>query len=199
MSKSSAVFDIQKLFWINRHYLKESVPERLISLTIPILQASGWVAEVDGPIQSWIGRLVDVALPRINHLSQIVEIADSLCGYRASEIIHSGEVQEVFRIAAATDVVQELCRQLSDSTGDVSKNWKDIVTAVKSRTGQKGKSLFHPIRIALTGTTSGPELDKLVPLFEEGSRLPLSRKVKNCCQRTCELVEALAIFNNSPS
>jgi glutamyl/glutaminyl-tRNA synthetase len=35
----------------------------------------------------------------------------------------------------------------------------------------KGKELFHPVRIALTGAHSGPELDKLLPLIEEGAKL----------------------------
>jgi glutamyl/glutaminyl-tRNA synthetase len=44
---------------------------------------------------------------------------------------------------------------------------------IKTATGIKGKDLFHPIRIALTGAHSGPEFDKLLPLIEEGSSLGL--------------------------
>ncbi len=44
---------------------------------------------------------------------------------------------------------------------------------VKAETGARGKDLFHPVRIALTGSHSGPEFDKLIPIIEEGSRLDL--------------------------
>ena len=43
---------------------------------------------------------------------------------------------------------------------------------VKERTGSKGKSLFHPIRVALTGETGGPELDLAVPAIDRGASLP---------------------------
>ena len=43
---------------------------------------------------------------------------------------------------------------------------------VKERTGQKGKALFHPIRVALTGEGGGPELDLAVPAIERGAALP---------------------------
>ena len=42
---------------------------------------------------------------------------------------------------------------------------------MKQKTGQKGRALFHPIRIALTGAADGPELDLLVPAIERGADL----------------------------
>ena len=36
---------------------------------------------------------------------------------------------------------------------------------VKAKTGRKGKELFHPIRMALTGEANGPELKTLLPLI----------------------------------
>ena len=47
------------------------------------------------------------------------------------------------------------------------------MSEIKASTGVKGKDLFHPIRIALTGAHSGPEFDKLIPLIEEGALLNL--------------------------
>ena len=43
---------------------------------------------------------------------------------------------------------------------------------MKARTGQKGKALFHPIRVALTGRAEGPELDLAVPAIDRGADLP---------------------------
>jgi hypothetical protein len=44
---------------------------------------------------------------------------------------------------------------------------------IKDATGAKGKDLYHPVRIALTGYHSGPDFDKLIPLIEEGAALGL--------------------------
>jgi glutamyl-tRNA synthetase len=43
--------------------------------------------------------------------------------------------------------------------------WSEWTAAVKSRTGAKGRALFHPLRLALTGRESGPELKVLLPLI----------------------------------
>ena len=51
------------------------------------------------------------------------------------------------------------------------ERFKAIMNEVKAKTGAKGKELFHPVRIALTGSHSGPEFDKLIPILEEGSQL----------------------------
>ena len=54
---------------------------------------------------------------------------------------------------------------------------------VKAKTGAKGKDLFHPVRIALTGSHSGPEFDKLIPILEEGSQLDLPQHVMSVRER----------------
>jgi glutamyl/glutaminyl-tRNA synthetase len=44
---------------------------------------------------------------------------------------------------------------------------------IQAATGIKGKNLYHPARIALTGAHSGPDFDKIIPLIEEGTALAL--------------------------
>ena len=52
--------------------------------------------------------------------------------------------------------------------------FRGVADRVKQKTGQKGRALFHPIRIALTGAGDGPELDLLVPAMERGAALDSS-------------------------
>ena len=68
--------------------------------------------------------------------------------------------------------------------------FREIAKSVQKETGKKGKDLFHPIRVALTGAVSGPELEKLIPIFEEGAKLKLARPVKSCAERLREFAEA---------
>ena len=58
----------------------------------------------------------------------------------------------------------------------------------KPRPEPRGKELFHPIRLIVTGSHSGPEFDKLIPILEEGSRLNLPKHVLSVRER----VEAFA-------
>ena len=43
--------------------------------------------------------------------------------------------------------------------------WPEWTNAVKAATGAKGKALFHPLRLALTGCESGPDMKSLLPLI----------------------------------
>ena len=59
---------------------------------------------------------------------------------------------------------------VDDVSPELFKTW---MNEVKAATGVKGKELFHPVRIALTGAHSGPEFDKIIPLIEEGAALDI--------------------------
>jgi glutamyl-tRNA synthetase len=53
---------------------------------------------------------------------------------------------------------------LPDEPWDASV-WARWTAAIKAKTGRKGKALFHPLRLALTGRDTGPELAALLPLI----------------------------------
>jgi len=63
------------------------------------------------------------------------------------------------------------------------QRFKELMNEVKVQTGVKGKDLFHPVRIILTGAHSGPEFDKLIPLLEDGSKLDLPAHVSSVRER----------------
>src|SRR5690606_35182559 len=48
-----------------------------------------------------------------------------------------------------------------------ANTWNDWVNSIKSHTGRKGKALFMPLRLALTGMDHGPELGNLLPVMGE--------------------------------
>ena len=45
------------------------------------------------------------------------------------------------------------------------KDWNDAVKTIGLATNTKGKDLFMPLRVAITGQTKGPELDKVVNII----------------------------------
>lgn len=73
----------------------------------------------------------------------------------------AGPVQPVIEDASFTDAARGL---LPPEPWDLS-TWGAFTDAVKKATGKKGKDLFHPLRLALTGRERGPELKTLLPLI----------------------------------
>ena len=63
-----------------------------------------------------------------------------------------------------------------------SDPWRSLTSALKNATGRKGKALFHPLRRALTGLESGPDMAALLPLIgreEALRRIDVSRETRN--------------------
>lgn len=62
----------------------------------------------------------------------------------------------------------EFCAKAAELVPDdplTDQSWDAFVNAVKSATGAKGKALFHPLRVALTGREKGPEMAAIFPLI----------------------------------
>ena len=71
-------------------------------------------------------------------------------------------------------------------------SFRAVMNRVKERTGLKGKAIFHPVRVALTGAESGPELDLAVPAIDRGSQLPSGAgvmKIVSCHERAVRSLE----------
>jgi len=74
-------------------------------------------------------------------------------------------------------VIAGLAAELRDAPRLDRESFRAAATRVKQRTGQKGRALFHPIRVALTGEGGGPELDLAVPAIDRGATLAASSGV----------------------
>src|SRR5690606_32493776 len=76
------------------------------------------------------------------------------------------------REPAAAAVVRALAEVLESAPRLLDRDaFRAAAARVKEATGQKGRALFHPIRIALTGAAAGPELDVIVPAIDRGAEL----------------------------
>jgi len=194
VSKSPAVFDLDKLYWINRHYLaaaNASEKERIVQLVIPYLQQSGVINEVSEEHRKWILKLIDAFLGGVDYLSQIPAKVSMIFDFDQRKALDEQSVKDVLSAEGARQVIQALHDELVQKAGRVVEDWKEIIAGVKKRSGMKGKHLFHPIRVALTGSDSGPELDKLIPIIEEGSLLTLPKPVPSCRDRVARFLAAL--------
>ncbi|MGH9429938.1 MAG: glutamate--tRNA ligase [Terriglobia bacterium] len=191
ITKSPAVFDNEKLNWLNRHYLKASSPARLAELAIPFLAAAGYL---DGPVPAavrpWIERVVDAVLKNLDRLDQLPAAARVIFDFNPRNLLQNEGTRIEAQHADTRAVVLALLQELQTENEITSESFRAAAKAVQQETGKKGKELFHPIRLALTGETSGPELDKLVPMFQEGAKLNLPRPVQSVIGRLQEFLEA---------
>jgi nondiscriminating glutamyl-tRNA synthetase len=189
VSKSPAIFDRTKLDWVNRSYISSEASETLAELAEPYFVQTGLIPpQPDSSIRSWLAGVVDLIKTRVDRLEQFPE--------KSAIIFEAPPLDEDARATlaqpAALAVAREFARLVEERETLTPEAYKEIVGQVKASTGQKGKNLFHPIRAVLTGCASGPELERLIPLYEQGSRLSLLHKVLSCRERIHTVLNSLA-------
>lgn len=170
VTAAPAVFDLDKLNWLNRHYLRHAETARLVQLAWPYFETRNLLPAFDSSLLPWFEALLAVMLPAVDRLDQLPERARFLFDFHPDE-----ESAEMLSSPAAQAVVAAFSARVRAHAGPVSAaQFKAWMNEVKTETGAKGKELFHPVRILLTGSHSGPEFDKIIPLIEEGGTVGLA-------------------------
>jgi glutamyl-tRNA synthetase/nondiscriminating glutamyl-tRNA synthetase len=173
ITPSPALFDFDKLNWLNRHYIKLASPVRIAALAWEYF--GGLLPEKDAATDEvlvWFVRLIEMFSASVDHLDQLTAKALFIFGFDPEVTRSKQENAEVLATDSARMVLAELAdRVRAHSVPVTPEMFKQWLEEIKQATGVKGKELFHPIRIAITGSHSGPEFDRLIPVIEQGATL----------------------------
>src|SRR6202030_401998 len=101
------VFDTEKLHWLNRHYIKQSPPERIHQMGAETLQRAGLLpASVNGNVSGWTNALIDLLAPYVDQLDQLPAKAKIIFSHDATAALALPENAEVFSSDKAKAVMQ---------------------------------------------------------------------------------------------
>lgn len=192
---SPATFDFEKLNWVNRSHLKKLDRDRLAELGLPFLVDAGLLSPDPSETEiEWATRLLGLLSGYIDRLSDLPEASGVVFGFEPERDLEHADVEEILTQSGALEVINRFRAEMDASGAEKIdfETYKSCVLATRDKTGQKGKSLFRPIRIALTARASGPELDQLIDLLEDGSRLELPRKILDVRSRVAQVADFLA-------
>ena len=151
ISKSPATYDIKKLQWFNQKYIKSLSDEEYINYIKPFLNH-----DVTNKSEEWINKLL---LIYKDHISYGKEINDVVNIFFNDEINISKENQEFLE---SDPMINEVINCYKEELTNL-KEWHvediaNVINIVKEKTGVKGKLLYMPIRIKISGVEHGPEL-----------------------------------------
>ncbi len=192
VSKSPAIFDRAKLDWMNRTYISKKPAAELAELTARYFADAQLIPAEYGPeILSWLARVIEAVKTHADHLDQLPGETSVIYGFTTDPPQLDDEAAATLQRAEALAVAHEFARLVDRHEQLTVEAYKEILAQVKTATKQKGKNLFHPIRAALTGRGSGPELERLIPIYEEGSGLKLPRRVMSCRERLRAVLDSL--------
>ena len=175
ITPSPAIFDIEELNSLNRQFMKQAPPARLAALCWDYF--GGLLPEKEeasNAVLVWFFHVIGLFLPVISHLDEIPAKAAFIFHMDADLARAVPDNATVLQAGSAQTVLHELTNRVRAHVGPITgSDFSNWMNEVKTATGLDGNQLSDPVRIALTGTTSGPDFGKLVPLIEQGAELDL--------------------------
>lgn len=164
VSANDAVFDIEKLNWINFQYMKQLSPEELLELTLPFIINAGYIT---GPLsdekKEWLKKVVWFVRDHLYYGAQTPENIKIF--FEELSATTDEEMLDIMNRETSKMIIKSFAEKLSDLDTFNENSIKDVFSNLMKESGIKGKAAFEPVRIALTGEIHGPGLYTLIELF----------------------------------
>ncbi|MBC7891672.1 MAG: glutamate--tRNA ligase [Sphingobacteriaceae bacterium] len=150
ISKSGAKFDIQKAQWFNQQYLRQQTDEELAAFLLPALEAKG--VGVSPGKAAGIARLMRDRVTFPQEMMTGTEFLFKAPTAYDPTVIPSKWTPEVATVLTAYRDELPSVENLSAETA------KDLLHSITERQGIKLGKVMQPLRVVLTGGTTGPDL-----------------------------------------
>ncbi|NLJ33979.1 MAG: glutamate--tRNA ligase [Firmicutes bacterium] len=178
VSRSPAVFNIDKLRWLNGHYIKNSPLERITKLAVPYLLQAGYIK--DEPSQGEWEWLAQVVAAVREYLTCLAEITDHVAVFFQDEVEFEEEgLKDVLRQEQVPRVMAALRKAMAETPELTPTGVRRMLQDLRKDLQLGGRKVFMPLRIALTGSNHGPELHELIAILgRERVEYRLNRTLK---------------------
>ena len=159
LSKSPSTFDVNKLNFINKTYIKELETEEVLELCMPHLVEAGIL---EGQTTAWATELIALFHDRLTYGAEIVDLYDE---FFTEELELDEEAEAFLNQEGVSNTLSVFKAQLEALEDFSAENIQAVIKSTGKEAGAKGKMLFMPCRIATTGAMHGPDLPKALALL----------------------------------
>lgn len=167
INKSGAVFDRAKLDWMNAHYIKELPIEELTARMIPYLLDAGYITEADiEKRMPWLEKVGELMRERLNYFAQVPEETKVL--FDRNFEITDQESLDLLKEETVPVLFNALVEKITESDVVDTERAKAILKEIQKEHKAekiKGKMLYMPTRIMLTGEMHGPDLTLIMDVL----------------------------------
>lgn len=156
--KAGAVFDIQKLNWINTMYIRKLSDEEIYTILKPELEKAGYS---DYPKQ-YVLRAIGLMKERVNFISEVLTF--SYYFFRDPDTYDQEGVRKRWTPQAKT-YLTELANRLENTSSFIHAEIEAVFRGYSEELKIKASELIHPVRITISGMTLGPGLFELLEVI----------------------------------
>jgi anticodon-binding protein len=165
-----------------------------------ILRAHGWLTAPNTPeLESWMRDAADwLGMQAASHSESLDEQRERFCSlltlvfsYNAAKLLDLRENQATMAREGVRETVRALANRVLQGGEIDSARLREIVDGLKQQFGSQGRRIFHPLRLALAGSTGEGELDRVILLLDRAAKLPFAVPVKRTRERMLEFCAAM--------
>jgi len=183
--KNPAIFDIQKLEWMNGVYIRQAPIERIATLCLPYLQEAGLVSTPITPDElDYARRVVALEQERLKSLSEIVDLTRFF--FEDEPEFEEKGVKKWLDQPNVPVLIRTLTCRLQEVSEWTHDSIEEAVRQVGEELGLTGGQVIHPVRMAVTGRTVGPGLFESMAVLGKG-------RVLNRLARTLALISEVQV------
>ncbi|MDD4411261.1 MAG: glutamate--tRNA ligase [Bacilli bacterium] len=165
IGKGNAIFDIEKLNWLNSHYIKELAKEDLYNFLYPFVSKN---YNLEDKSREWLDELFELFRRQLSFGQEIVDLVSI---FFTDDYTIDDDAKEFMEQEGIDKTIEVFINEIKKMSEWSLENINNAITATKEKALVKGKMLYMPIMIKLIGQMHGPELPNIVYLFERGKVL----------------------------
>ncbi len=183
VGKAAAVFNPEKLLWLNSQYIINSSSENLAELVLPFLEKESIISAGQPQIDmAWLSKAIDTLKERAKTL---IELAASLRYYIAEAVEYDEKARTKFLNEKNLPYLVDLKDGLASIPDFSVSGLEKLFTSIIERHGIKLGSLAQPVRVALTGGTQSPGIFEVINIIgREKTLRRLEKAIKTITSRT---------------
>ena len=154
---------------------------------LEILRQRAWlIREASAEHSAWCARAASLLGPQVTDSSELGDLLELVFRYDAEETLAKVESHIVLSRYAAREVLRLFTAELLEGAPLGSERFSEIISKMKSRMEARGRELFHPIRLMLTGQSGEGALDRVILLLDDAAVLTFAAPVKSARTRALE-------------
>ena len=176
VGRSPAVFNPEKLLWLNSHYLKNTPSENLVELVMPFLIKEKVIYEGQTLNKEWLSKAIETLKERSKTLT---EFAHSLSFYITEDIEPDKKAKTKFLTENSLPYLIDVKEAFSNLDLFIGPEIEKVFADIVSRYNIKLGNLAQPVRVAVTGRAESPGIfDVLEILGKEKTLKRLEKAVE---------------------
>jgi glutamyl-tRNA synthetase len=161
VGKSAAVFNPEKLLWLNGQYIMNSSSAQLAELVIPFLLRENIISVGSLPDKEWLGKAIDTLKERSKTL---LELAGSLRYYIEKDVEYNIKAKEKFLNEKYLSNLVEVRESLNEADDFTAAGIEKVFTLLVARLNTKLGSVAQPVRVAITGKAESPGIFEVLEI-----------------------------------